>query len=205
MPSCLSAFFIGVLVFLLGAEPATAFSKRFQPYYTAEQVSSASPGTLKGQRFNNIAFLDPAGQRKSIADYRGKIVVINFWGAWCPPCRREMPSLAELYGRFKGNPEVQFIFLQIGESMAKSLAYVNREGFDLPVFNSIIAAPRSRRVMLASGGKVGLRDIGIKSYPTTVFLDKNGMVMGRISSNYQWKSWGDSMVDAVRNSLPVVN
>ncbi len=195
----------GMLFMALGLEAANAFSTRFQPYFDAGQVANAPVGTGKGQLFPDIAFVDPAGERRSIADYRGKIVVINFWGKWCPPCRREMPSLAELYERFEKDGDVQFIFLQIGESAEVSKAYVEREGFVIPVFDSIIAKSRSRRVLLAPGNEVNLRNIGITRYLTTVFVDKNGLVMARVSSNYHWKSWGDSMVDAVQNAPPAFN
>lgn len=117
-----------------------------------------------------------------------------------------MPSLAELCERFRGDDNVQFVFLQIGEPLETSVGFVAREGFDVPVFDSIIAHERKqRRVLSASGDEVKLPDIGIRSCPTTIFLDKNGVVMGRISSNYHWQSWGDSMADAVRDALPRID
>ena len=92
----LAVFFLTAAT-TLAAVPAGAFETRFQSYFTPEQIAKAKTGMEIGERMHDLAFNDPSGKRGSIAEYRGKIVFINFWGAWCPPCRREMPSLAELH------------------------------------------------------------------------------------------------------------
>jgi thiol-disulfide isomerase/thioredoxin len=49
-------------------------------------------------------FVDAAGQPLSLATFRGKVVVLNLWATWCPPCRKEMPTLARLQGAYAGKP-----------------------------------------------------------------------------------------------------
>ncbi len=55
---------------------------------------------------------DMDGNAHALKDYRGKIVLINFWATWCPPCRREMPSLEDLYQKFRDEP---FVVLAVNQ------------------------------------------------------------------------------------------
>ena len=72
---------------------------------TAEQALPAANYKLK--RLSNpvsapdFLLMDMDGQQHSLKQYRGKVVIINFWATWCPPCIREMPSLQKLYEEFK--------------------------------------------------------------------------------------------------------
>ena len=51
-----------------------------------------------------LALEDLAGRTHSLADYRGKVVLVNFWATWCEPCRAEMPSIDRLRSSLKGKP-----------------------------------------------------------------------------------------------------
>ena len=58
------------------------------------------PGSvMAAQKAPSVAFETLSGQSKELADYRGKLVLVNFWAPWCPPCRREMPDLQSFHER----------------------------------------------------------------------------------------------------------
>jgi peroxiredoxin len=57
----------------------------------------------QGRQHANFTLTDLQGKSWSLRELRGKVVLVNFWATWCPPCRKEMPDLEALYNRFKGD------------------------------------------------------------------------------------------------------
>jgi len=109
---------------------------------------------------------DMDGEMHALQDYRGKVVLINFWATWCPPCRREMPALEQLYRKLGDQP---FAVLAINqwEDADHVFAYMG----DLNVFPSfpILFDPESRVSA----------EFGVKGLPTSFLLDRQGRVVFR--------------------------
>jgi thiol-disulfide isomerase/thioredoxin len=114
----------------------------------------------------DFSLQDMDGARHTLEDYRGKVVLINFWATWCPPCRREMPALEKLYNALAGEG---FAVLAINqwEDADHVFAYMG----DLNVFPSfpILFDPESRISA----------EFGVKGLPTSFLLDKQGRVAYR--------------------------
>lgn len=104
-------------------------------------------------------FSDENGNVQSTSSLRGKVVFINFWASWCPPCRAEFPSIETLYSKFKDHPDVFFLTINQDNDLAKGRAYLNKENFSVPLFTTNGNVPRE----VYSG-----------ALPTTVVLDKDG-------------------------------
>jgi len=66
---------------------------------------------------------DLTGASKTLTDYRGKVVVLNFWATWCPPCQREMPSLERLRMQMKGRP-LEIVAVSSAETPEEVNAYL---------------------------------------------------------------------------------
>lgn len=109
-----------------------------------------------------FSYSDADGRVHSTADLKGKVVFINFWATWCPPCRAEMPSLNGLYNEFKGDDRFVFLFLNEDEDLAKAWAYLREHGFDMPLVTRAGNVPPE----LYSG-----------TLPTTLVLNKEGAVV----------------------------
>ena len=92
-------------------------------------------------------------------DLKGKVVFMNFWASWCPPCRAEFPSIQKFYERYKDNPGVIFLTVNLDEDPGVGEAYLKKEQFTVPFLVPAGAIPS----VYFSG-----------SLPTTVVLDKNG-------------------------------
>ncbi|MGE6784852.1 prolipoprotein diacylglyceryl transferase family protein [Ensifer adhaerens] len=94
----------------------------------------------------------------AIADRKGRPTVLNLWASWCPPCRREMPMMAEMAG---SNPQVDFLFANQGESREVIAAYLSQSGVDL---ETILLDPFSD--LSRHYGAIGL--------PATFFINPDG-------------------------------
>lgn len=140
------------------------------PELTAPNTSS-SQGATKGKTAPEFALQDLQGHNINLSDYRGKVVILNFWASWCPPCKAEMPELNQAaLGFAQGNEAVLLtVNLTDGsrETAAKARQYISDNNY-------------SMTVLLDTGGKAA-NAYGITSIPTTFVIDKNGIIQNRFS------------------------
>lgn len=131
-------------------------------------VLSWGGGTLVLQAFERgtqlpaISLTDSQGAPVALQDYRGKPLVINLWATWCPPCRREMPVLAEAQ---RNEPGVTFLFVNQGEGVGEVQRFLDGQSLDL------------RNVLLDASGQLG-QQVGSRALPTTLFYDADGRQLG---------------------------
>ncbi len=109
------------------------------------------------------------GKTWSSADVRGKVVVVNLWGSWCPPCVKEAPDLQRAWERYEDGGRVAFVGLDFREPPANGLAFV-----------------RSRRITYPSlSDESGTLLLALKltapAVPTTLVLDTEGRVAAKVS------------------------
>lgn len=117
---------------------------------------------------------DLAGNAVRLSALRGKVVVLNLWATWCPPCREEMPSMERLYRRFKDR---DFVLLAVSEDEDGRKAvepFVRDGGFTFPV-------------LLDPERQVGAK-YGVWGYPETFIIDRAGMVAERVIGPRDWAS-----------------
>ncbi|MFZ4928025.1 TlpA family protein disulfide reductase [Chryseobacterium sp. Mn2064] len=95
------------------------------------------------------------------ASLQNKVVFINFWASWCPPCRAEFPSVQKLYEKYKTNPNMVFLTINMDDNMQLGKNYLQEKGFTVPFLVPVGTIP----VALYEG-----------SLPTTVVLDKKGEI-----------------------------
>ena len=98
------------------------------------------------------------GGEVDVAEYRGTPTVINFWATWCPPCRREMPMMAEVARSAEG---VRFLFVNQGENAGAVESYLTAANFQIP------------NLLLDQRQRLGAF-FGIRGLPTTLFFDASG-------------------------------
>lgn len=122
-----------------------------------------------------IQFQDSEGKTLTLADFRGKVVLLNIWATWCAPCRREMPTLDRLQAEL-GGPGFQVLALSIDrggfEAVTKFYAEVGVKHLGMYLDSSSQAA--------STLGAVGL--------PTTLLIDRDGSEMGRLVGPAEWDS-----------------
>ncbi|MQY06025.1 TlpA family protein disulfide reductase [Actinomadura macrotermitis] len=108
------------------------------------------------------------GARASLADLRGKVVVVNFWASWCAPCRGEAPSLEQVYQENKPKG-AEFIGVDFKDAKENAKAFERRFKVSYPSF-------------FDADGQIGLafRDVPPNAIPSTLVLDRQGRVAARI-------------------------
>jgi thiol-disulfide isomerase/thioredoxin len=99
------------------------------------------------------------GKMINLTDLKGKVIFINFWTTWCPPCIAEMPSIDDLHGKLKANKNIVFLMVDADHDFSKSKPFMKKYHFDLPLYQANTAVPEN---LLGS------------SIPTTVIFDKSG-------------------------------
>lgn len=132
------------------------------PLFVPRSGRLAGPAGLAGDRAPVFALRDDRGADTSLLRYRGKIVVMNLWASWCPPCRAEMPDLQRLADAYAGRGVV-VLGVNEGESAARADAFARSLGIRFPIW--IDDAQQYGRVY----GALGL--------PTTVILNRDGTVI----------------------------
>ena len=115
----------------------------------------------------SLALKDLAGRSHTLDDYRGNVVLVNFWATWCEPCRDELASIQALQQRLAGRPFV-ILLVNYGESRARVGEFVKRESISFPILlDPNQEAPRAWRVrvlpssfLVAPDGRVRYSVIG---------------------------------------------
>ncbi|MBU0483055.1 MAG: TlpA family protein disulfide reductase [Proteobacteria bacterium] len=126
-----------------------------------------------GQPAPNFTLTDTEGNGWNLSDLKGKVVFVNFWATWCPPCRQEMPSMQSLY---KTMPKEKFAMLTIlsndDPGRAKNMA--RKMGYTFPILQD----PDS---------KAGT-SYGITGVPETFIVGPDGILREKIIGAWDWES-----------------
>ena len=128
----------------------------------------------RGALAPDFALRDTAGQTVSLGKYRGKVVFLNFWATWCPPCRSEMPSMERLNEVFASK---EFVMLAVNveqEGMANLGPFLQQN-------------PHRFTVLLDTEAKAQTL-YGVNRFPETFIIDKQGRIVERVIGARDWSS-----------------
>lgn len=120
---------------------------------------------------------DQTGTEHTLSDYKGKIVFLNFWATWCPPCKNEMPDIQALYEKYGENAE-DLIVLGIANPRTDEFPY-NQDVTEGEVIQFLADGGYTYPVVMDLTGEIFIQ-YGISSFPTTFMIDENGNVFGYI-------------------------
>ena len=125
-------------------------------------------GAPKGASKADLTLTDLTGKRVHLRDYRGQIVVLNFWATWCGPCKDELPMLVETEKIYKAR-EIQFLGASLDDSKSKSHVPEFISAYDI-TFPIWVGATADDLSALGMGEAV----------PATAFIDQEGHVAARV-------------------------
>ncbi len=137
----------------------------------------------------DFSVTDLEGNAISLKDLKGKVVLLNLWATWCPPCRAEMPSLEKLHQTLKGS---NFTILAVGtptpprETRGKIINFIKDNNYTFPV---IVDESHTVSNMYGSG-----------SIPTSWIVDAEGKVVARFVGGMDWNS--DFIIGILQDLIP---
>jgi len=126
----------------------------------------------EGKQAPDFTLPNLAGERLRLADLRGKVVLVHFWGTFCPPCRQELPSLVALNGVMAGKP-LQLLAIAVdpgGKEVVEE--FLKKAGVTLPA-------------LLDPQGSVARR-YGTTGVPETFIIDQKGVIVKKIVGAVEW-------------------
>jgi peroxiredoxin len=155
---------LAVLIMCVTAVLWLAGCERSQPPVEKAKTGMEAPDfTLK----------DMQGNAVTLSQYRGKVVFLNFWASWCPPCRLEMPSMERLYGVY-GASDFVMLAVNVEQNVGDVRAYLEQNPHSFPV------------LLDAEAKAQGL--YGVYRFPETFLIDKNGRIVEHYLGARDWSS-----------------
>ena len=157
---------------------------------TKEQTPEAAtpPAVQQSESDNSASSLmalpsfrlrDVKGNEVQLQNLKGKKLFVNLWASWCPPCKREMPSIEKLYQSLD-TAKVQFVLLSLDDQFEKAKDYVAGNKLDLPIFYPAEDLPAL---------------FNVQGIPATFIFDENGALIKRVDGmdDYDTRSYRDML------------
>ena len=145
-----------------------------------EEIIQDSENSSRAE-FANIEISLFSGEQIKISDLKGKVILLNFWASWCPPCRWEMPYFEKAWKEYK-DQDVVFIGISPDLDVNDAKDFADSTGV-------------TYYLGLDPGNKLSI-DLDIIELPTTIILDKNGNVTRRFT-----KSIGEKLLNRILNQV----
>jgi len=145
-----------------------------------EEIIQDSENSSRAE-FANIEISLFSGEQIKISELKGKVVLLNFWASWCPPCRWEMPYFEKAWKEYK-DQDVVFIGISQDLDLNDAKEFADSTGV-------------TYYLGLDSGNKLSI-DLDIIELPTTIILDKNGNIERRFT-----KSIGEKLLNRILNQV----
>jgi len=145
--------------------------------FAAEKVTEADFKAVglaplpQGTQSVDFTLSDPGGKKVSLSSFKGKVVLLNFWATWCPPCRGEMPSMERLYQKLKAKGLV-ILAVDLQEEAKTVQKFVKEKKITFPI-------------LLDTDGRVGTT-YGARSIPTSYIIGRDGSALGGIVGGREW-------------------
>jgi len=160
---------VGVILLLTFPQTRTFISTKVNQLLASSpaEVSEENQRELKNYHWR---LEDAYGKWTQLSESKGKVVFINFWATWCPPCIAEMPDLNNLYKQYNGKVDFYFVAQDEPEKVA---AFMKKNDYDFPVYFAKANPPK---------------EISSPALPTTYVISKNGKIVFDKTGAANWDS-----------------
>ena len=141
---------------------------------SSQQPQQVQQGSLVGKVAPALTLTDMQGRQVSLEQFHGKVVILNFWATWCPPCREEMPSMEKLYQDYKEQGLV-LLAVNIEENGKQAVStFLQKRPYSFPI--------------LLDSDNVAQNTFGVFRFPESFIIDRNGVIVEKIVGGRNWLS-----------------
>ena len=121
----------------------------------------------------NFELFDTKGNIIKFSDYKGKVVLLNFFATWCPPCRAEMPSIQELYSKIEIWKDIKILAVSVDrDSKEKVISFIDNGGYQFKV--------------LLDPNSAAAEKYNVSAIPVTFIINKKGMIVAKEIGGRDW-------------------
>lgn len=154
------------------------------PAWGAEDASQTLPALAEPFPAAEFELQDTDGRTHRLSDYRGKVVILNFWATWCPPCRYEMPSMERARQKVAGE-DIVILAVNVGEDEDTIFTFTGSYPVEFP--------------LLMDSHATTIKQYPVTGLPTTYVVDPRGLVSHRAVGGREWDD--PHLLDAIRQLL----
>ncbi|MDR6514679.1 TlpA family protein disulfide reductase [Chryseobacterium camelliae] len=141
----------------------------------AESASASNPVAIT----ENLSVRNQKGEVINTSGLKGKVVFINFWASWCPPCRAEFPSIQNFYDHYKTNKDLVFLTVNMDDITVNGKIYLKKEQYSVPFLVPEASVPEPffngtlpTTVILDKSGKIRMHHTGMADYSKDSFYEE---------------------------------
>ena len=157
------ALWLGLLVLALWGVPGLA--------QTSQMDIGALVALPEWPQAPDFTLVATQGQTHRLSDYRGRVVLINFWSVWCAPCRKEMPAMQRAWEQVR-DQEVTILAVNLEDSIDQIAQFFAAIPVQFPI--------------LLGGDQAMMREWSIRALPTSLVIDPQGRARYRVIGEYHW-------------------
>lgn len=170
------AIFLGILGFLFGTGLHTPVFGFIQGLILKTGIMQPSMEESSTELADyNFILIDKEGNRKPFADFKNKVVFVNLWATWCPPCIAEMPDINKLYTEMN-EKDIEFVMISLDDEFQKAKDFVQKKDFDFPIYQLASSLPNvyessaiPTTYVISPEGKIVVSKSGMAKYNTKKF------------------------------------
>lgn len=168
-------FFVAVLIAFLIPQSRLqlgAWVNQIKMVFVSPSVNDTDQTPQLKETDYEMVFQDLSGNNLDVSDLKGKVILLNLWATWCPPCVAEMPSIQKLYEKYKDNNKVAFLIVS-NEKPAPVEKFMKKKGYTFPVYLNKFRMPEA---------------FATTSIPTTFVISKEGKIVVKEVGASDWAS-----------------
>jgi len=170
------AIFLGILGFLFGTGLHTPVFGFIQGLILKTGIIQPSiDNEEKAVADYDFVLIDSEGQQVPFTEFKNKVVFVNFWATWCPPCVAEMPDIHNLYLETQSS-DIEFVLISLDEDFQKAKDFVKRKEFDFPIYRLASPLPAvyessaiPTTYVISPNGEIVVTKSGMAKYNTKKF------------------------------------